>query len=183
MPNLALWPGKSPYAGSWGDFIVHIIWILSLRTQTRDFSMSVPYILLCPVCLLVPLVSDSSVNQLPFALSMLARSKIQLPHCFNYCFFCYGVDISGSSSGLFHWSFGNTLSIHIHLFFTSSLESIYLWNNPLLFIGVHEMHRLISRKKIYNKTFYTIKPFIYQEQDVLLIIPSLYTFLRCILKL
>ena len=151
MPNLALWPGKSPYAGSWGDFIVHIIWILSLRTQTRDFSMSVPYILLCPVCLLVPLVSDSSVNQLPFALSMLARSKIQLPHCFNYCFFCYGVDISGSSSGLFHWSFGNTLSIHIHLFFTSSLESIYLWNNPLLFIGVHEMHRLNSRKK------YTIK--------------------------
>ena len=61
--------------------------------------------------------------------------------------------ISGSSSGLFHWSFGNTLSIHTGLFFMRSLESTYLWNNPLLFIGVHEMHRLISRKKKY-----TIKP-------------------------
>ena len=89
---------KSPQEERWGNFIVHIIWILSLRNQTRDFSVSVPYILLCPVYLFISLVSDRSVNLLPFVLSTLARSNMQLPHCFNYCSFCYVVDISGSDA-------------------------------------------------------------------------------------
>ena len=141
IPILASRQGNSPQGGSWRNFTAHLIWILSLRNQTLGFSMSISHILLCHICLHISVVSGRSVNLLPFALSWPeAESKyhsilITVP-------FCYVVDIRGSCSSLFHCSFGNITPIHTHLFFKSSLESVYLYIKTILF------HLLVSIKGI-----------------------------------
>lgn len=94
-------------------------WLLSVCSV----YLALPYLSICFPCF------RQERKSTPFCSLYIGRKQNATAHCFN-CSFCYVVDVSGSRSSLFHWSFGNTLSVHTCLFFMSSLESIYLWNNP-----------------------------------------------------